>query len=72
MITPFKRFLGVSALIFIVLAVLLAGTFIGAIWIGFDNEILGKTLATEGVLLVLSALLYTVAKGMCDKPKDSL
>ena len=69
--TPSKRLLGASALIFVILAVLLAGTFIIAIWVEFDSALLQKALGTELVLLLLFGLLYSVAKGMCDKPKEN-
>ena len=67
-----KTLLGISAFAVVGLGVALAFTIIAGIWGDFRGEVIGKLIATLFVLFVLATVLHSVAKGMCDKPKDKL
>ena len=66
----FRKLLALSAIGCIALGVALAGAIILGIWTGFENELFSKCIGTLVVLFVLCGLLHSVAKGMCEKPKD--
>jgi hypothetical protein len=68
----FTRLYAISAMVFIALGIALAVALIVGIWTGFEDVIVGKSIGTLVVLLLLAGTIHVVAKGMCEEPKDRI
>jgi len=68
----FRKLSAISAVVFIGLGVVFAGSLIVGIWADFENPALGKAIASTFVLFFLSGVFHSVAKGMADRPKDQI
>ena len=66
----FWRLSAVSAVVFIGLGVVFAGSLIVGIWSDFETPAIWKAIASTFVLFFLSGVSHSVAKGMADRPKD--
>lgn len=68
----FGKLSAVSAVIFMGLGVVFAGSVIVGIWSDFENPAIWKAIATTFVMFFLSGVFHSVVKGMADKPKERL
>lgn len=66
----FDRLLVVSTFAFLALGVALTLAIIIGIWGEFDSDTMWKAIGTIGVLFLFSGFLHSLAKGMCEQPKE--
>jgi len=66
----FWKLSAISAVVFIGLGVVFAGSLIIGIWSEFESPTIWKAIATTFVLFFLSGVLHSVAKGMSEQPED--